>query len=72
MNEVDINYAGIRQTKLGNVSQCWVLLGHRQRRWTNIKATLVNRPVGAVEVGAVDDDEMMAHVFYSGATLIHN
>ena len=32
-------------------TECWVVVGHRQTRWINIEATLVNRSVIAVDAG---------------------
>ena len=32
-------------------TECWVLLGYRQTRWSNIEATLARRPVIAVDAG---------------------
>ena len=48
----------------GKWANAGLLLGHRQRCWTNIKATLVTRPVGAVEVVVGNDDEMVALRFF--------
>ena len=38
-------------TYVGPIQNAGLLLGHRQTRWINIEATLVSRPVVAVDAG---------------------
>ena len=44
-----------------------LLLGHRQIRWINIKATLVSRPVVAVDAGV--EESCVGSVFTIGVVL---
>ena len=48
-----------------------VLLGHRQTRWSNIEATLVSRPVIAVDAG-VEESCVRSVLEWCWASVVHN
>ena len=54
-----------------NMSNITFLLGHRQTQWINIEASLVSRPVIAVDAG-VEESCVRSVLEWCLASVVHN